>query len=99
MIICQNEGCFFNNPANAVMCDDCLKYILLEHMSMEDLYEMFVDTKEVLDQEGLFEDILRVIDPELAADPNIKENIQGFKDNLFDIFNTIMKEKMANEDK
>ena len=60
---------------------------------------MFIDTKAILEQEGLFEEILKTIDPELAEAPDLEESVKDFKNNLFHIFNRIMQEKMANEDK
>lgn len=91
MFRCDDPTCFNNNPENELMCDKCLE-TTLEKMSIENLYDMYVETKNLLDNEEEFEELIKTIAPEEAENVN-KQSIKEFKESLFDVFNAIMQTK------
>ncbi len=97
MLNCDNKECFNNDPTNTLLCDRCLEHLLMDKLSIDDIYDMFVDTKQILDQEGLFKKIITTIDPELIIDDQFDKEVEMFKENLFDIFNSIMRAKIAKD--
>lgn len=95
MIKCTDETCFNNDPSNKYLCESCFNHFMVDGMTLEDLYEMYIGVKEILDQRGVFEDIVKAIDPDMAMEDGFKEDLENFRKNLFNIFNDIMQTKIA----
>ena len=88
MIKCKDKTCFNNDLNNPFMCDSCLNKFL-DQMSIEEAYELYALTNAVLADGGLFETLVgRVEDG----------GVHQYRENLFDMFNKIMRGKL-NSDK
>lgn len=46
---CENTDCYNNDSSNSVFCEDCLRFVV-ERMSCDDLYDIYLQGNENIDQ-------------------------------------------------
>ena len=101
MVECTDTNCFTNDPDSPFMCDDCLNDLLVNKMTMDEVYEMYAIVKELLADDGTFEALAKLFaasEGEDMTEMQLREELQGSKHTMFSIFNNIMKDKLEEED-
>lgn len=85
---CDNKACFNHDQSNPLMCDDCLE-AMFDSMTIDEMYELYNLTNEMLADGGLLSVLIG----------NIEEGgLQQYRENLFNIFNRIMRTKIHDSD-
>lgn len=96
---CDIKDCYTNNPNSLYICDDCLDDLLMNELSMDEVYELYVLANDILSEEEGFKDFMKMaakIEKVSIDDEQLQNDMENFKNNLFDIFNGIMKTKENN---
>lgn len=97
---CSDPNCFSNDFDSLYMCDSCLEELLMNGMTMDDVYELYTTTKDMLEDGGTFEIFVKLASAAEGKDMTddiMRKELSGFRENLFDIFNDIMQTKIAKD--
>lgn len=97
---CNDPNCFSNNFDSLYMCDSCLEELLMNGMTMDDVYELYTATKEMLEDGGTFEVFVKLAtaaEGKEVTDASLRKELSDFRENLFEIFNDIMQTKIEKE--